>query len=101
MVAAHESGHPILASYAYKSTGANNYSWIHKRSINPLTIITIIQLKPYRESDKKGYEEYPGKGADLMKYYSDPNKLYDPLDFHSIEYDIKALVWLSKLTLKS
>ena len=36
-----------------------------------------------------------------MKYYSDPNKLYAPLDFHSIEYDIKALVWLSKLTLKS
>ena len=96
VTAAHESGHPVLASYAYKSTGLSNYSWVHKGSSKG-----IGSGYSTPERGEKGHELYPGIGADLMKYYSDPNKLYDPLDFHSIEYDIKALVWLSKLTLKS
>ena len=88
---AHESGHPVLASYAYKSTGLSNYSWVHKGSSKG---ISNGYSSP--KEGEKGYENYLGGNADLMKYYiySIPYSNY-----HSIEYDIKSLIYLSKITL--
>ena len=97
---AHESGHPVLASYAYKSTGVNNYSWIHKGSTKPLTIETIIKFEPYHypKSGEKGYETYQtGDDADLMKYYNLDDYNISTENFKSIEYDLKSLIWLCKL----
>ena len=91
MTAAHESGHSILSSYAYKSTGLSNYSWVHKGSSKG---ISNGYSSP--KEGEKGYENYLGGNADLMKYYiySIPYSNY-----HSIEYDIKSLIYLSKITL--
>ena len=93
--AAHESGHSILASYAYKSTGLSNYSWVHKGSSRG---IGSGYSTPKR--GEKGYESYPGIGADLMKYYSYPKGNFNPANFTSTEYDIKNLVWLTQLNLR-
>ena len=89
MTAAHESGHAILSSYAYKSTGLNNYSWVHKGSSKG---IKNGYDKP--KPKEKGYEAKPFPFADLMKYY-----IYNivPKDYCSVEYDLKNLVWLSNL----
>ena len=95
MTAAHEAGHSILASYAYKSTGLSNYSWVHKGSSKG---IGSGYSTPKR--GEKGYESYPGIGADLMKYYSRNKNIPFSLNYYkSIEYDLKSLVWLSKLFL--
>ena len=94
--AAHESGHSILASYAYKSTGLSNYSWVHKGSSKGIGSGYSLP-----KSNEKGYELYLGGKANLMKYYSYPTRQgYDPLVFYAIEYDIKNLIWLSKLTFR-
>ena len=90
--AAHESGHSILASYAYKSTGLSNYSWVHKGSSKGIGSGYSLP-KP----GEKGYELYPGVGADLMKYYHVRRYKYSPTDFRSTEYDIKSVLWLSQL----
>ena len=92
MTAAHESGHPVLASYAHKSTGLNNYSWVHKGSSKGISSGYSLP-KP----GEKGYELYPGVGADLMKYYHVRRYKYSPTDFRSTEYDIKSVLWLSQL----
>ena len=96
MTAAHEAGHSILASYAYKSTGLSNYSWVHKGSSKG---IGSGYSTPKR--GEKGYESYPGIGADLMKYYDYSDSIYgrNPEDFYSIEYDVKTLLWLSRVNL--
>ena len=95
MTAAHESGHPILASYAYKSTGLSNYSWIHKGSSKGIGSGYSLPKR-----GEKGHELYPGIGADLMKYYSRNKNIPFSLNYYkSIEYDLKSLVWLSKLFL--
>ena len=88
--AAHEVGHPILASYAYKSTGVNNYSWVHKGSSKGLS-----GFYDTPDSNKeKGYEKYPDAEADLMKYYN----YYIPAElYRATEYDIKSLLWLSRI----
>lgn len=87
MTAAHESGHPILASYAYKSTGLSNYSWVHKGSSKGIgSGYQIPQL------GEKGWESHPSNKADLMKYYS--FGIY-PTNYHSVEIDLKSLIWLS------
>ena len=89
--AAHESGHPILASYAYKSTGLSNYSWIHKGSSKG-----VMSGYAVPEKGEKGYEDYLSGDADLMKYY----KVHiHPTLFKANEYDIKSMIWLSKLNL--
>lgn len=94
--AAHESGHSILASYAYKSTGLSNYSWVHKGSSKGIGSGYSLP-----KSNEKGYELYLGGKADLIKYYSYPTRQgYEPLVFYAIEYDIKNLIWLSKLTFR-
>ena len=95
MTAAHESGHSILSSYAYKSTGLSNYSWIHKGSSKGIgSGYSLPKL------GEKGHELYPGIGADLMKYYSRNKNIPFSLNYYkSIEYDLKSLVWLSKLFL--
>ena len=86
--AAHESGHSILASYAYKSTRLSNYSWVHKGSSKG----SGYSLPKWGE---KGHELYPGIGADLMKYYSRNKNIPFSLNYYkSIEYDLKSLVWL-------
>lgn len=97
MTVAHESGHPILASYAYKSTGVNNYSWVHKGSSNGLSAFYSLPKK-----GEKGFETEPLIEADLMKYYNQnayghsiPDSIY-----LACEYDIKSLVWLSRITLR-
>jgi len=95
MTAAHEAGHSILASYAYKSAGLSNYSWVHKGSSKG---IGSGYSTPKR--GEKGYESYPGIGADLMKYYSYPEGNFNPANFTSTEYDIKNLVWLTQLNLR-
>ena len=92
MTAAHESGHPVLASYAHKSTGLSNYSWVHKGSSKGISSGYSLP-KP----GEKGYELYPGVGADLMKYYHVRRYKYSPTDFRSTEYDIKSVLWLSQL----
>ena len=49
---------------------------------------------------EKGHELYTGIGADLMKYYSRNKNIPFSLNYYkSIEYDLKSLVWLSKLFL--
>ncbi|EHB89748.1 hypothetical protein, partial [Aggregatibacter aphrophilus] len=88
--AAHESGHPILANYAYKSTGLNNYSWVHKGSSKG--VMSGYSIPKYGE---KGHEPYPLGKADLMKYYAYGN-IY-PDDYQSTEIDIKSLIWLSRI----
>ena len=94
--AAHESGHSILASYAYKSTRLSDYSWVHKGSSKGIGSGYSLP-----KSNEKGYELYLGGKANLMKYYSYPTRQgYDPLVFYAIEYDIKNLIWLSKLTFR-
>jgi hypothetical protein len=94
--AAHESGHSILASYAYKSTRLSNYSWVHKGSSKGIGSGYSLP-----KSNEKGYELYLGGKADLIKYYSYPTRQgYEPLVFYAIEYDIKNLIWLSKLTFR-
>ena len=96
MTAAHEAGHSILASYAYKSTGLSNYSWVHKGSSKGIGSGYSLP-----KSNEKGYELYLGGKANLMKYYSYPTRQgYDPLVFYAIEYDIKNFIWLSKLTFR-
>ena len=45
---------------------------------------------------EKGYKNYLGLNADLMKYYIYPIPYSN---YHSIEYDIKSLIYLSKITL--
>ncbi|TCP96522.1 hypothetical protein EDC44_10455 [Cricetibacter osteomyelitidis] len=92
MTAAHEAGHSVLASYAYKSTGANNYSWVHKGSSKGLLSGYAIP-----EVGEKGYEKEPFISADLMKYYS-PDYRIEIQMYSSSEYDIKSLLWLSRLT---
>ena len=89
MTAAHESGHSILSSYAYKSTGLSNYSWVHKGSSKGIGrgYATPVQ-------GEKGYETKPHGHADLMKYY---NYFINPNLFKSGEYDTKSLIWLSSL----
>ena len=91
--AAHESGHPILANYAYKSTGLNNYSWVHKGSSKG--VMSGYSIPKYGE---KGHEPYPLGKADLMKYYAYGN-IY-PDDYQSTEIDIKSLIWLSRIKLQ-
>ncbi|TCP96529.1 hypothetical protein EDC44_10462 [Cricetibacter osteomyelitidis] len=95
MTAAHEAGHPVLASYAYQSTGLNNYSWVHKGSSKGIGSFYSLP-----DDGEKGYEEEPLIEADLMKYYNQnkysvaiPYKMYS-----ASEHDIKSLVWLSRLT---
>ncbi|MBN6064055.1 hypothetical protein [Aggregatibacter actinomycetemcomitans] len=95
MTAAHESGHSILASYAYKSTGLSNYSWVHKGSSKG---VGSGYSTPKR--GEKGYEPYPSVEADLMKYYSYPEGNFNPANFISTEYDIKNLIWLTQLNLR-
>ena len=99
-VAAHESGHPILANYAYKSTGLNNYSWVHKGSSKGFG--SLFYRLPYPSEDNqhdndKGYEEYPLLYADLMKYYiyEIPNH-----EYYADENDVKGLIWLCRMTLR-
>ena len=93
--AAHESGHSILASYAYKSTGLSNYSWVHKGSSKGIGSGYSLPKR-----GEKGHELYPGIGADLMKYYSRNKNTPFSLNYYkSSEYDLKSLVWLSKLFL--
>ncbi|WP_257797771.1 hypothetical protein [Aggregatibacter actinomycetemcomitans] len=95
MTSAHEAGHPVLASYAYRSTGLNNYSWVHKGSCKG-----VLSGYDIPKQGEKGHELYPGIGADLMKYYSRNREIPFSLnDYKSIEYDLKNLVWLSKLFL--
>ncbi|MBN6064667.1 hypothetical protein HYE55_10365 [Aggregatibacter actinomycetemcomitans] len=90
MTVAHESGHPVLASYAYKSTGLNNYSWVHKGSSKGITSgYSLPQI------GEKGYEKEPFPLADLMKYYEHAIDLHT---YYATEYDVKSLLWLSKLT---
>ena len=91
MTAAHEIGHPVLASYAYKSTGINNYSWVHKGSAKGFSLFGGHKTAEYGE---KGYERIKG---DLMKYY--PEYDFDYKNIKSVEYDVKSVVWLSKLKL--
>ncbi|OOF42967.1 hypothetical protein BKK50_05705 [Rodentibacter rarus] len=88
---AHESGYPVLASYAYKSTGLNNYSWVHKGSSKG-----VMSGYTIPEKGEKGYEEEPFPLADLMKYYIHD---IDPSDYYASEYDVKSLLWLSKLNM--
>lgn len=54
---------------------------------------------PKRE--EKGYNSYLGIGADLIKYYDYSGSIYgrNPEDFYSIEYDVKTLLWLSRVNL--
>lgn len=87
-VVAHELGHPILASYAYASTGLNNYSWVHKGSSKGF---------PYSTPQKKekGYEEYPILYSDLMKYYT---YIIPDHEYYADENDIKSLIWLCTMT---
>ncbi|MBN6080797.1 hypothetical protein HYE55_01570 [Aggregatibacter actinomycetemcomitans] len=89
MTVAHESGHSVLSSYAYKITGLSNYSWVHKGSSKGVGsgYSTPVQ-------DEKGYETKPHGYADLMKYY---NYFINPNLFRSVEYDTKSLIWLSSL----
>ncbi|WP_131975226.1 hypothetical protein [Cricetibacter osteomyelitidis] len=89
MTAAHESGHPVLASYAYKSTGLNNYSWVHKGSAKGFSISGGHKTA---SAGEKGYEIIKG---DLMKYY--PEYDFDFSKIKSVEYDIKSLIWLSRV----
>ncbi|TCP96517.1 hypothetical protein EDC44_10450 [Cricetibacter osteomyelitidis] len=89
LTAAHESGHPILASYSYKSTGLNNYSWVHKGSSKG---IANRYLTP--EPMEKGYEKEPIPLADLMKYYK---FFIEPSITYVVEYDVKSLLWISQL----
>jgi len=92
VTAAHESGHPVLASYAYKSTGLSNYSWVHKGSSKG-----IEDGFDTPKDGEKGYEKFnQGEDADLMKYYQ---YYIEPMKFHSAEYDIKSLIWLSNIYL--
>ena len=89
---AHESGHPVLASYAYKSTGLSNYSWVHKGSSKG-----IEDGFDTPKDGEKGHEKFnQGEDADLMKYYQ---YYIEPMKFHSTEYDIKSLIWLSNIYL--
>ncbi|WP_256979471.1 hypothetical protein [Aggregatibacter actinomycetemcomitans] len=92
VTAAHESGHPILASYAYKSTGLSNYSWVHKGSSKGFSSGYATPQK-----GEKGYEPMLfSKKFDLMKYYSE----YVPSDlYQSVEFDLKSLIWLSLIKL--
>ena len=85
---AHESGHPVLASYAYKSTGLSNYSWVHKGSSKGISSGYATPQK-----GEKGYEPMLfSKDFDLMKYYSE----YVPPDlYRTVEFDLKSLIWLS------
>ncbi|TCP96524.1 hypothetical protein EDC44_10457 [Cricetibacter osteomyelitidis] len=95
MTTAHELGHAILSSYAYKSKGLDNYSWVHKGSSKG-----VGNGYSLPKVGEKGYELYLGQEADLMKYYNYPaGQGYEPLNFRAIEYDRKSLIWLSKLTL--
>ena len=90
--AAHESGHSILASCAYKSTRLSNYSWVHKGSSKG-----IEDGFDTPKDGEKGYEKFnQGEDADLMKYYQ---YYIEPMKFHSAEYDIKSLIWLSNIYL--
>ena len=92
VTAAHESGHPVLASYAYKSTGLSNYSWVHKGSSKG-----IEDGFDTPKDGEKGHEKFnQGEDADLMKYYQ---YYIEPMKFHSTEYDIKSLIWLSNIYL--
>ena len=89
---AHESGHPVLASYAYKSTGLSNYSWVHKGSSKGISSGYATPQK-----GEKGYEPMLfSKYFDLMKYYSE----YVPPDlYRTVEFDLKSLIWLSLVKL--
>ena len=89
---AHESGHPVLASYAYKSTGLSNYSWVHKGSSKGISSGYATPQK-----GEKGYEPMLfSKDFDLMKYYSE----YVPPDlYRTVEFDLKSLIWLSLIKL--
>ncbi|WP_262404399.1 hypothetical protein [Aggregatibacter actinomycetemcomitans] len=89
MTAAHEVGHSVLASYAYKSSGLNNYSWVHKGSSKGFD--SFFYRIP-KSSKEKGFET---KKGDLMKYYAEYDFNYK--EIKSVEYDIKSLIWLSKL----
>ena len=93
MIAAHESGHSILSSYAYKSTGLSNYSWVHKGSSKGLS-----GFYDTPDSNKeKGYEKYPDAEADLMKYYN----YYIPAElYRATEYDIKNLDMVNSIKFK-
>lgn len=89
---AHEMGHPVLASYAYKDGGPNNYSWVHKGSSKGL-------LSKYAtpKLGEKGYEAIPSPmpvEMDLMKYYT---SYIPPANQKANEYDVKMLVWLSNI----
>ena len=92
VTAAHESGHPVLASYAYKSTGLSNYSWVHKGSSKGISSGYATPQK-----GEKGYEPMLfSKDFDLMKYYSE----YVPPDlYRTVEFDLKSLIWLSLVKL--
>ncbi|WP_243647890.1 hypothetical protein [Cricetibacter osteomyelitidis] len=93
MTVAHESGHAVLASYAYKSIGLNNYSWVHKGSSKGVGF-NVFNAYSIPKSGEKGHESMPLLSADLMKYYNDQ---IDPPDYYAVEYDIKSLIWLSQL----
>jgi hypothetical protein len=47
------------------------------------------------------HELYPGVGAYLIKYYGYSDSIYgrNTEDFYSIEYDVKTLLWLSRVNL--
>ncbi|KYK85267.1 hypothetical protein, partial [Aggregatibacter actinomycetemcomitans] len=86
------SGHSVLSSYAYKSTGLSNYSWVHKGSSKGFSSGYATPQK-----GEKGYEPMLfSKKFDLMKYYSE----YVPSDlYQSVEFDLKSLIWLSLIKL--
>ena len=48
------------------------------------------------------HELYPGVGAYLIKYYDYSDSIYgrNPEDFYLIEYDVKTLLWLSRVNLR-
>ncbi|MFQ6548980.1 hypothetical protein AADZ90_013565 [Aestuariibius sp. 2305UL40-4] len=89
---AHEMGHAVLATYAFESEGADNYSWVHKGSSQGLT-----SGYDTPSTGEKGYEAPIGSGtaADLMKYY---DFYINPDRYIAAEYDVKALIWLSNVT---
>lgn len=92
--AAHEIGHAVLATYAYRDdTNADNYSWIHKGSSTG-AFDRYGQPGP----NEKGFEKEPDPmpaEMDLMKYY-----LFGvPFEIQrASEYDTMALIWASRVS---
>ena len=47
--ATHDSGHSILASYAYKSTGLSNYSWGCLKEVLKVLVVVILRLNEVKK----------------------------------------------------